>query len=164
MTGQVYHHDFSEWKDVVREYFNCGYSEEKLAEALRKHPEPEEVIYAGYVYEDYNGDSTVVYREGNDYFLVSGSHCSCFGLENQWDPERYAHPELLEIAWRTYESCMTLGYTYKQTMFGAAVAILKREGIKDLKAALRLHQQGFSIQQILEQESEPKRVFVRSRF
>ena len=50
-------------------------------------PQPDEVIYAGYTYEDYSGDAVVLYRNGEELFLVEGGHCSCYGLEDQWHPE-----------------------------------------------------------------------------
>lgn len=47
-------------------------------------------IHAGYyTYESYSGDAFVLFRDTRDgkWYEVNGSHCSCFGLEDQWRPE-----------------------------------------------------------------------------
>jgi hypothetical protein len=46
-----------------------------------------EILLASYTYENYSGSAFVLYREGEDYYEVNGSHCSCYGLEDQWTPE-----------------------------------------------------------------------------
>ncbi len=46
-----------------------------------------EVLFAYYSYEDYSGDSLVVYSKDGKFFEVNGGHCSCYGLEGQWSPE-----------------------------------------------------------------------------
>lgn len=83
---------FDSWSDVVKEFFDCSYDDEKLAKLLPTMPEPE-VVVAVYEYESYNGDAFICYRENGKYYTVTGCHCSCYGLEDQWNPEEYA-PEL----------------------------------------------------------------------
>ncbi|MGN6347058.1 MAG: hypothetical protein ACTHME_05085 [Candidatus Nitrosocosmicus sp.] len=83
----IYHGYFSDWDDVVEE-FECN----------EKHPE--EVIFAIYDSDGSNGyeaDSIVIYRNGEKYFIVEGGHCSCYGLEGQWQPEEYTKHELKEV-------------------------------------------------------------------
>lgn len=46
-----------------------------------------EIIYARYSHESYSGDSHVIFIEDGKLYEVWGSHCSCFGLEGQWEPE-----------------------------------------------------------------------------
>lgn len=77
-----YYDIFENWNDVQSNF-------------QMKEDEPDEVFVAGYSYEDYSGYSEVVYRRGTDYFIASGSHCSCYGLEGQWEPERYDKETLL---------------------------------------------------------------------
>jgi len=86
----IYEDGFSEWLDVASE-FHSGYAhnDDERAKALKAIPEPEEVIFAGYEYEDYSGNAEVFYRNGDKYYWVSGGHCSCYGLEGQWDPIEY---------------------------------------------------------------------------
>lgn len=45
------------------------------------------IIVGYYNYEDYEGDAMVVYEHKDKLFTVEGSHCSCYGLEEQWYPE-----------------------------------------------------------------------------
>jgi hypothetical protein len=49
-------------------------------------PEPE-LIYAVYSTPAYEGNAEVIYRQGGKWFEASGGHCSCYGLEEQWDPK-----------------------------------------------------------------------------
>lgn len=47
-----------------------------------------EVVHADYTYVDYSGSAYLLYRQDGKFFEVSGSHCSCYGLEeSDWDPE-----------------------------------------------------------------------------
>lgn len=48
-----------------------------------------EIIFANYSYEDYSGRAIVIYYNPSDeqYYEVHGGHCSCYGLEGQWEPE-----------------------------------------------------------------------------
>lgn len=45
------------------------------------------ICYADYENEGYDGSATVLYyrKSTKMYYEVYGSHCSCYGLENQWD-------------------------------------------------------------------------------
>jgi hypothetical protein len=43
------------------------------------------VIFAVYAYGSYCGDAYVLLRKDKKYFVVEGSHCSCYGLEGQWN-------------------------------------------------------------------------------
>lgn len=46
------------------------------------------VIYlAWYGYGDYCGSSFVLFEKDGKLYEVNGSHCSCYGLEGQWEPE-----------------------------------------------------------------------------
>lgn len=68
---------FSNWDDVRIQYEMDA-------------PEPEEVLYAEYDIDGYEGDAIVIYREGDKFYINFGGHCSCYGLEGQWDPEEYS--------------------------------------------------------------------------
>ncbi len=69
----VYYDLFESWEDVQREFD-------------MKEPEPE-VLFAAYECENYSGDSLLIFKREGQLFTVHGSHCSCYGLEEQWDPE-----------------------------------------------------------------------------
>lgn len=46
-----------------------------------------EILLASYSYESYEGDAFVLFRKGETLYEVNASHCSCYGLEGQWEPE-----------------------------------------------------------------------------
>lgn len=46
-----------------------------------------DILLASYTYEDYDGTAFVLFLKDGKLFEVHGSHCSCYGLEGQWDPE-----------------------------------------------------------------------------
>ncbi len=48
-----------------------------------------DVLFAVYECGNYEGDSQVIYRAPDgELYEVTGSHCSCHGLEGQWEPAR----------------------------------------------------------------------------
>lgn len=65
-------------------------SKEDLLSDFRIHASELEgctVLYAWYEYADYSGSAFVLYKKGDKLFEVNGGHCSCYGLEGQWEPE-----------------------------------------------------------------------------
>lgn len=46
-----------------------------------------EFIFAAYDQGNYEGEALVLFRSGDKLFEVNGGHCSCCGLEGQWEPE-----------------------------------------------------------------------------
>lgn len=58
-----------------------------------------DIIYANYEYENYNGDALVIFTKNGDLYEVNAGHCSCFGLEGQWDPEL--------TTWKALEKVLT---------------------------------------------------------
>lgn len=74
------------WNRVVAEFAITG------SETV----EPD-AVFATYERPPYEGYALVAYRRGDKAYLVEGSHCSCFGLEGQWEPTEYANVgELME--------------------------------------------------------------------
>jgi hypothetical protein len=74
--------DWSGWADVCNDF-------------RMNEPEPEEVLVADYDGGGYDGSAYVAYRNGDKYYTVHGSHCSCYGLEDQWEPEEYTKEQLI---------------------------------------------------------------------
>lgn len=72
----IYIEEFKSNEDIIREY-------EAPADAL----DGADVLLAWYGYGSYCGDSLVIFRKDGKLYEVDGSHCSCFGLEGQWEPE-----------------------------------------------------------------------------
>jgi hypothetical protein len=69
--------NFASVEDIARNYE--GKSAEDLAGAT--------VLIAWYGYGDYCGSSFVLYEKDGKLYEVNASHCSCYGLEGQWEPE-----------------------------------------------------------------------------
>lgn len=68
----IYYDGWDDYESVKRDYKDL--------------PPEEDIIYAGYTYENYSGAALVVFaREGKLYENNDG-HCSCYGLED-WRPE-----------------------------------------------------------------------------
>lgn len=65
--------------------------------------EPDELLFAEYGGAAYEGDAYVCYRIGDKYYTVRGSHCSCYGLEGQWNPEEYTKDLFIPILKRQIE-------------------------------------------------------------
>jgi hypothetical protein len=57
------------------------------------------VHLAWYGYGDYCGSSLVVFEKDGKLYEVNGSHCSCGGLEDQWEPEETSWEALSSRSW-----------------------------------------------------------------
>jgi hypothetical protein len=79
----MYYGDFQSWRDVCEQF-------------QVEVPEPDEVLLALYDQPAYEGYADVIYRVGDRYFWATASHCSCYGLEEQWEPEEYSREQLRE--------------------------------------------------------------------
>lgn len=76
----MYLHDFAAdgFKGMVKEFTD------------RKDPVDileGEVLLASYRYESYDGEAFVLFARDGKLYEVNASHCSCYGLEGQWEPE-----------------------------------------------------------------------------
>lgn len=52
------------------------------------------IVFAYYDNECYEGSAFVLFKQGRKLYEVHGSHCSCYGLEDQWSPEETSVKEL----------------------------------------------------------------------
>lgn len=68
----TYYDEWNNYADLKMAYSEC--------------PQEDNIIYAGYSYEDYSGSAIVVFFEDGKLFENNDGHCSCNGLEH-WDPE-----------------------------------------------------------------------------
>lgn len=59
----------------------------RMKEALKKY-RGVNILFASYAYEDYSGSAFVLFEKDGELYEVHGSHCSCYGLEGQWNPEK----------------------------------------------------------------------------
>lgn len=64
------------------------------AAAIQDFPSDADILFAAYDSRNYEGDATVLFRRGADLFMVTASHCSCYGLEGQWVPSPVMIAEL----------------------------------------------------------------------
>lgn len=54
------------------------------------------VLLAYYEVDGYEGDAFVIYKKNGKLYEVNGSHCSCYGLERQWEPSEVTYEELIK--------------------------------------------------------------------
>ena len=86
---------FGEWKsydDMVNELHRGEYDYEtrnyKLAAIPDNFPIDDEILFAAYGTEPYEGDAVIVYEQSGKLYLMTGGHCSCYGLnESMGGPE-----------------------------------------------------------------------------
>jgi hypothetical protein len=57
--------------------------------------ESKNILFASYGCECYEGNAFVLFEEDGKLFEVNGGHCSCYGLEGQFEPEE-THLEALK--------------------------------------------------------------------
>lgn len=48
------------------------------------------VLFASYCHANYSGDAFVLFERDGKLWEVNGGHCSCYGLEGQWEPAETA--------------------------------------------------------------------------
>lgn len=81
---------FTDRDDVARQ-FQVGtgnaWSKSNPFKIADDFPTDEEIIFAFYDTPDYEGYAFVLYQREGKLFEVTGYHCSCMGLEDQWIPE-----------------------------------------------------------------------------
>lgn len=83
----------------MERFFGEFASKDDTIEAFRLAPsdfDGIDVLVASYDTDGWEGSARVVFRCGDELFEVYASHCSCHGLEDQWNPERVVPAELHE--------------------------------------------------------------------
>lgn len=86
----------AEYKSEKAPYANVEYWEEKklkMTKAIKKY-ENKNILFASYGRDNYSGDAWVLFEENGKLYEVNGSHCSCYGLEGQWEAEEVVLKEL----------------------------------------------------------------------
>lgn len=87
----VYLADFRNREQVLEQFapkdsFAFDDNESNKSMFKKKHKNIR-ILFAFYSYEDYTGKAFVLFENDGKLYEVHGSHCSCFGLEGQWEPE-----------------------------------------------------------------------------
>lgn len=66
---------------------------ERMNEAIDNYKDVK-MLFASYGNANYSGDGWVLFEKDGELFEVHGGHCSCYGLEDQWEPEVILSEEL----------------------------------------------------------------------
>lgn len=91
---------FADRDDVARE-FNVGTGDrwktvgDGQFVVADDFPTDDEILVANYETPPYEGYAFVLYTRDGRLFEVNASHCSCYGLEGQWQPEETSWESLL---------------------------------------------------------------------
>jgi hypothetical protein len=88
--SKVYKESFNNWDDVVSNFGG------KCPKVEPKH------VFAVYGTPAYEGHAVVITKVGRKYQVVEGSHCSCYGLEDQWEPTEHSKAEIEKMLTATY--------------------------------------------------------------
>ena len=86
----IYLGNFCNKKDVLQG-FSYGY--ESIDDDMKEYNNIK-ILLAWYGSESYDGSAFVLFERDGKLYEVNGSHCSCYGLEGQWDPEETSVEEL----------------------------------------------------------------------
>lgn len=81
-------------EEVANEFgrydYNCTTGEftpTEEAKVIIKALEGAELLFSYYTCEDDSGTAMLIYAKDGKLYEVNGAHCSCDGLEGQWEPE-----------------------------------------------------------------------------
>lgn len=85
----IFLNDWSNKLEVIRDFDGVRWSwdNEKTNEELEWQHKEDNILFASYGCANYSGDAWVLFEREGKLFEVNGGHCSCYGLEGQWEPE-----------------------------------------------------------------------------
>ena len=80
--------DWSSKEEMISEFEGIYSDKDKTAETmlLPKYQDIN-ILLACYTTGSYDGQAFVLYEKDGQLYEVNAGHCSCYGLEDQWDPE-----------------------------------------------------------------------------
>lgn len=82
------------------------------------------VLLAWYGDGDYCGSAFVLYEKDGQLYEVHGGHCSCYGLEDQWEPEETSVETVAHVVEDGY--LISGGYEDAEAARAALTRYLKR--------------------------------------
>lgn len=87
--------DFDSKHDVLTSFAGerWDWDEEKENEFVEKNKDIN-ILFASYGCANYSGDAWVLFEQDGKLYEINGGHCSCYGLEGQWEPEEVSLKEL----------------------------------------------------------------------
>jgi hypothetical protein len=81
VANRIYYGEFGSFDDVVNGF--------RIDTKDPFFPREEDILFATYHYYGmYEAAAYVLLRRNDNLFEVYASHCSCYGLEGQWEPEK----------------------------------------------------------------------------
>jgi hypothetical protein len=95
---------FSAFEDVLNQWRGYSWSGEPVKPLKEPIPTEDELLFASYGGGAYEGDAVVIFQKDGKLYEVHGSHCSCNGLEEQWEPEETSWAALAMRERETEES------------------------------------------------------------
>ena len=100
---------WNQWQDSTYDYDKREYD-------YPEFPKHIVILYEHYQYEDYSGYGHVIGydKEKDSFFEIYGSHCSCYGLEGQWEPEYTTIEEMLAHTAKRIESAKERDWHYSE--------------------------------------------------
>lgn len=125
MNEPIYLNDWAESKfeGMCSDFIETVWFNYSENEQPKPHERPEfqdiDVLFASYTYRDYEGDAFVLFRKDGKLFEVNGGHCSCYGLEGQWEPEETTIEALEHRLKNDY-----FGKSYSRNTFGFELTVL----------------------------------------
>lgn len=108
-------------------YFGSWSCKEEVAASFSidvKELKDVSILMAWYGDGDYSGSAFVLYEKDGQLYEVHGSHCSCYGLEDQWEPEETSVEALAHVLTDGY--MISDSYDYAEEARKALGRVLKR--------------------------------------
>jgi hypothetical protein len=118
----VFHGQWNSKEDLIKDFFDNPEYKWKDQFPYNGELDDIEILFASYTYECYEGDAFVLFRKDGKLFEVNGGHCSCYGLEGQWDPEETTKEVLLH---RINEGNFGKHYSGQNTFANELIEVLK---------------------------------------
>lgn len=84
--------DLESWKEFDNKEYN--YKTKQYEYDGKVDVKDKEVIFARMRQESYEGYAQMIYQRKGKLYEVTGSHCSCYGFEGQWDPTEITWDQL----------------------------------------------------------------------
>jgi hypothetical protein len=95
MMKRVYLECWNRWEDIRKDYSKSPWDNQICKDVPEQEPA---CVFACYAQPSYEGYASVVYtNDGIVFYVTEGSHCSCYGLEGQWDPTEHSLEELTKM-------------------------------------------------------------------
>lgn len=123
--NKIFIGEFKDENDIIESFILRG---EDLENA--------NILFAYYEYIDsYNAESFVLFEKDEKLYEVNASHCSCYGLEGQWEPEETTIEELLYRldGWKWYAEDFLDCQTSKEDFRNKLYEYLKCLDVKNQK-------------------------------